>query len=137
MTDKPEYNKVDKFLHKHIDPHFWSILSVLLIVFVLLTVNMVFDHTSGITDDNDITQRLGDAGWVLFTTSQCGYCDVQKDILGSTDGLTVVECDENAEAGWTCASYNISTVPTWYNIGTGESIEGLQTVEQLELMINE
>ena len=135
MTDKPEYNKVDKFLHKHIDPHFWSILSVLLIVFVLLTVNMASDRTSGITDDNDIAQRLGDTGWVLFTTSQCTYCDAQKNILGLTEGLTVVECDSNEIDAYACAANNVSIVPTWLNVESGEVVEGLQTIEQLELMI--
>lgn len=136
MTDKPEYNKVDKFLHKHIDPHFWSILSVLLIVFVLLTVNMVSDRASGITDDNDIAQRLGDAGWQLYTSSQCTYCGVQKDVLVSTNGLTVYECDTNEHDGRMCIVNNITVVPTWINVDSGEIIQGVQTIKQLEVMID-
>ena len=135
MENKPKYNKVDAFLHKHIDPNFWTILIVLTVVLVFLGGVAVYDHASDVADDSDLAQRLGDSGWVLFTTSWCPSCDVQKDILGSTVGLTVVECDANNDARYTCASYNVSTVPTWYNIGTGEFIEELQTVERLELMI--
>lgn len=143
IENEDEYSPLDQWLHKQMDKHFWhaifSVLVVAVVCSIVMTVTSTpeFENVVVVGDGDDLAYRLGDAGWVLFTTSQCTYCDTQKDILGSTVGLTVVECDENAEAGWTCASYNISTVPTWYNIGTGEFVEGVQTVEQLELMINE
>ena len=137
MTDEPEYNKVDKFLHKHIDPHFWSILLVLLIVFVLLTVNMVYDRTSGITDDNDIAQRLSDTGWMLFTLQGCGACEAQKDVIGGSASVVLFECDASDEALAACIEYDIEVVPTWINFETGERVIGLQDITQLELMINE
>ena len=137
MIDEPEYNEIDKFLHKHIDPNFWTILVVLTVVLAFLGAAITYNNAPDEMVDTDIAQRLGDAGWVLFTTSQCSYCDTQKDILGSTEGLPVVECDSNEIDAYACAANNVSIVPTWLNVETGEVFEGLQTVEQLELMINE
>ena len=137
VKDEPEYNKVDAFLHKFIDPNFWMILVVLTVILALFGAVEVYNHAADVEDGNDLAQRLGDSGWVLFTTTRCSYCITQKDILGSIDGLAVIECDSSDEAmGW-CAAHNITTVPTWYNIDTEEFIEGLQSVERLELMINE
>ncbi|MCK5614927.1 hypothetical protein KAR91_74380 [Candidatus Pacearchaeota archaeon] len=149
MTDEPRnrvynflnkvdgfLNKVDKFLHKHIDPHFWTIISVLAIVLIVLIAVEVIDSTSGVTDDNDIAQRLGDAGWELYTSSRCSFCDVQKDVLISTNGLVVYECDMDVDDNQMCIDNNVTVVPTWINVESGEVIQGMQTVEQLEVMIN-
>ena len=137
MKDEPEYNGIDKCLHKHIDPNFWTMLVVLTVVLVFLGLAITYTNAPDEMVDTGISQRLGDAGRVLITTSQCSYCDAQKDILGSTEGLSVVECDFNEVAAYACAANNVSIVPTWLNVETGEVLEGLQTVEQLELMINE
>lgn len=136
VKDEPEYNKVDAFLHKIIDPNFWMILVVLTVVLALFGAVAVYNHAADVEDGNDLARRLGDSGWVLFTTTRCSYCITQKDILGSIDGLTVVECDVRGLTDRICSAYNITTVPTWYNIDTEEFIDGLQSVEQLELMIN-
>ena len=137
MKDEPEYNIVDKFLHKYIDPNFWTILVFLIAALAFLGAVEVYNHAYDDIENTDIAQRLGDAGWVLFTTSQCSYCETQKDILGPTEGLTVVECDADEINAYACAANNVSIVPTWLNVESGEVLEGLQTVEQLELMIDE
>ena len=131
-------SKVDKFLHKHIDPRFWTIISVLAIVLIVLVVVEVADNTSGVTDDNDIAQRLGDAGWVLFTLDGCGACEAQKDIIGDSSSVLLFECDASDEALTTClVDYKIEAVPTWINFETHERLVGVQNQTQLEVMINE
>lgn len=137
MKDEPEYNRVDKFLHKYIDPNFWTILVFLIAFLAFLGVAEIYNHANDEIVTTDIAQRLGDAGWVLFTTSQCSYCETQKDILGSIEGLPVVECDLDEINAYACDANNVSIVPTWLNVESGEVLEGLQTVEQLELMMNE
>ena len=151
MTDEPRnrvynflntvdgfLNKVDKFLHKHIDPHFWTIISVLAIVLIVLIAVEVTDSTSGVTDDNDIAQRLGDAGWVLFTLDGCGACEAQKDIIGDSAGVLLFECDASSEAMDACLlDYEIESVPTWINFETHERLVGFQNQTQLEAMIDE
>ena len=135
MTDKPEYNKIDAFLHKHIDPHFWIKLVILTIVLVSGVV--VYDYVSDAPEDSDLAERLGDAGWELYTSSRCSFCDVQKDVLVSMNGLVVYECDTDVDDNRMCIDNNVTVVPTWINVESGEVIQGMQTVEQLELMIDE
>ena len=141
IENEDEYSPLDQWLHKQMDKHFWHAIFTVLVVAVVCSIVIGVISTPEVenatVDGDDLVYRLGDAGWVLFTTSQCTYCDVQKDILGSTDGLNTYECDAGGIDSQACAFNNVSVVPTWINILTGEIVEGVQTIEQLELMINE
>ena len=143
IENEEEYSPLDQWLHRQMDKYFWHAIFTVLVVAVVCSIVMTvtstpeFENVVVVGDGDDLAYRLGDAGWVLFTTSQCTYCDVQKDILGSTDGLNMYECDAGGIDSQACAFNNVSVVPTWINILTGEVVEGMQTVEQLELMMNE
>ena len=142
IENEDEYSPLDQWLHKQMDKYFWHAIFTVLVVAVVCSIVMTvtstpeFENVVVVGDGDDLAYRLGNAGWVLFTTSQCTYCDTQKDILGSTVGLTVVECDSNEIDAYACAANNVSIVPTWLNVESGEVVEGMQTIEQLELMMN-
>lgn len=128
-------NRIDVWLHKHImDRCPWVLIYALLLIMLVGCVVVYFDHVDENNADYDIAYHLNQSGWELYTASRCSYCDTQKDIIGSLEGLVVYECDSKTDNS-ACLSAGIDVVPMWINVNTGERIEGMQNMAQLEGMI--
>lgn len=68
-----------------------------------------WDHMDRLTNKS-LAQKLGDAGWTLYTRKGCPWCTKQLAEFSSTAGLPIVECNSNPEK---CVG--IQGVPAWVN----------------------
>ena len=74
-----------------------------------------------------LAQKLGDAGWTLYTRTGCPWCTKQlAEFNGNTNGLTVVDCVTSPNL---CP--NIGGVPTWKNSKTGQQVSGYKAKADL------
>lgn len=88
-----------------------------------------------INDKRTLGNDLDNTGWMLFIQKGCPACEVQKQILGSEiSGLKIVDCAASREDGLICAQNDIRVIPTWKNVFSNETIEGVQQFSQLEEM---
>lgn len=83
--------------------------------------------------DKTLGNKLDDAGWMLFVQDGCPACKMQKDIIGSEiSGLKVVDCGASEEDYKLCFENNITLIPTWNNVFSNDTIEGVMQFTQLE-----
>ena len=128
-------DEFDLWMHQHvIDRCPWVVIYALLLIVLVGCAVIYVDHVNENNADYDIAYYLNQSGWELYTASRCSYCDTQKDIIGSLEGLVVYECDSKTDNS-ACLSAGIDVVPMWINVNTGERIEGMQNMAQLEGMI--
>lgn len=91
------------------------------------------DYKINDDDKRTLGNDLDDTGWMLFVQEGCPACDMQKRVLGNEiSGLKIVDCAASSEDGMLCAQENIKVIPTWVNVFSGETIAGVQQIEQLE-----
>lgn len=142
IENEDEYSPLDQWLHKQMDKHFWHAIFTVLVVAVVCSIVVTvtstpeFENVVVVGDGDDLAYRLGDAGWILYTTSGCGFCEDQKDMMGDSTSVLLVECDASEIESEACIVNDIEVVPTWVNFKTGERAVGLQNRTQLEVMIN-
>jgi glutaredoxin len=125
------------------DRHYRAIVYLLLILLVNLAVVDYIYHpehfrlqeTNPWNEENPLGTKLQN-NWTLFTTTTCPYCANQKQILHSNQiNVTLIDCDISERNLNLCKEYNITMVPTWLNMNTGERIVGVQTIEDLKKLI--
>lgn len=110
-----------------------SSLAIVAVAAIVLLLIIIMYFVRPPAQEEFSGKSLGEAltknGWVLFTRTGCGYCQMQMDELGgSYSGC--VKCDKpNACPG------DINAYPTWLNIITGEKVEGYQTSAQLKKLL--
>ena len=115
---------------------------VVLVVILIMSVGLYVmsdqpQHNSTI-DTINLADEINGHNWVLFTMSNCPACVEQKNILGNhSDNIIIVTCDDSQHSYDLCKSNNIQRVPTWVNIKTNQRVEGYQTLENIEVMLNE
>lgn len=88
-----------------------------------------------------LSQRLGAAGWSLFTMAGCPACVQQKKILGDMVGLQEVggpTAPAPPAAGLVAlpAYSAVKMFPFWFSQKTGAGVPGVQSLEQLMKMAN-
>ena len=97
-----------------------------------------FESDRDILEIFNLADEINGHNWVLFTMSNCPACVEQKNILGNhSDNIIIVTCDDSQHSYDLCRSNNIQRVPTWVNIKTNQRVEGYQTLENIEVMLNE
>lgn len=101
-------------------------MEVFLVITIIVIIALIWNVSSGPWDHMDrlsnetLAQKLGDAGWTLYTRNGCPWCTKQlAEFNGNTSGLPVVECTSNPGK---CA--DIQGVPAWVNSKTGKKVSG-------------
>lgn len=118
-----------------IDKNFTKVI-VVLITILMITVGL-YVMVDSPKQSVDIVDTINGNNWVLYTMSTCPACIEQKNELGEySDQIVIVTCDSTQHSYDLCKSNNIQRVPTWMNIKTGEHIEGILTLEDIEVMLN-
>lgn len=120
------------------DRNFGKLIAVLLVILMMSVVLfIVFDPPQKDQTDN-ISDKINDKHWVVYTMSNCPACIEQNKILGNHfDKIIIITCDESQYYYNMCKSENIQAVPTWVNLHTGQHVEGYQTLEAIEVMLND
>jgi hypothetical protein len=83
-----------------------------------------------------LAHTLTGKGWVAYFMTGCGYCDKQRELLGSTFTSFVV-CTNGAPTSGIapptpCGQF--TSFPTWYNTKTKETRVGYQNAAALASM---
>lgn len=108
-------------------------MEVLLILAIVAIIMLIWNYSSGPWEHMDrlsnktLAQKLGDAGWTLYTRTGCPWCTKQlAEFNGNTKGLTVIDCVDMPNL---CAG--IQGVPAWVNTKTGKRVSGYKTKTDL------
>ena len=121
-----------------IDEHYIRLVAGLLIILILVSGAYFLSPGSDPEATIDISDELNDKQWVMFSMMNCPACEQQKEILGTESaGIIIIECDASKHHYDRCKENNITLVPTWINLETRQRIEGVQTLEMIEEMLND
>ena len=85
-------------------------------------------EVAGATTIKDFARCLSESGTKLYTTSECPYCQEQKDLFGNA--LTYVDDTDCLEMPDVCEAVGISNVPTW-TFPDGSQASGVHSLEEL------
>lgn len=100
-------------------------MELLLIVGLVVIIILIWNFSSGPWEHMDrlsnktLAQKLGDAGWTLYTREGCPWCTKQLAEFPDKKGLPIVECNSNPSM---CVG--IQGVPAWINSKTGKKSSG-------------
>lgn len=121
-----------------IDRNFKKVMVVLVVILIMSVGLYVTSDQPQHNSTINLADEINGHNWVLFTMSNCPACVEQKKILGNhSDNIIIVTCDTSQHSYDICQSYNIQRVPTWVNIKTSQRVEGYQTLENIEVMLDE
>ena len=119
---------------KLISDYFTSIIAIILLILIIIIALL-----SPRSQSQSLSSKLSNSGWIVYYRKGCGYCNAQKDILGSNYKM-FIEYDTNGNqiGGLTTitATPEISGYPFWYNINTHATKIGLQDINSLNYMAN-
>lgn len=126
---KPKTNKLTKIV---------GIGMVFLILFGGVAYFWDYEEETGdeLMRDKTLGERLDDNGWMVYTQTGCGACAKQQEIMGfDAYGLKIHDCGESKENFDVCMAQGIEYIPTWHNVFSNETKQGLLSLEQLEEMV--
>lgn len=112
-------------------------MEIFLVIVIIVIIMLIWNVSSGPWDHMDrltnksLAQKLGDAGWTVYTRNGCPWCTKQMaEFNGNTNGLTVVECTANPEK---CG--DVQGVPAWVNHKTGKRSAGYKDKSALASLL--
>jgi hypothetical protein len=123
------------------DRNFGKLVAVLLVILMMsIALSFIFNQTTqdeyDLSPDN-LSDEINDNQWTLYTMTNCPACIEQKKVLGNhSDDIIIITCDESQYYYNLCKNESIKVVPTWVNVKTGQHVEGYQTLEDIEVMLN-
>jgi glutaredoxin len=126
--NKPFYKKYEKTI---------AIVVILLLSVIAVGLIVVYAESQKevkYDEKTALAEKLTTKGWVLFSMTTCPHCIQQKEAFGdqAVQFLDVINCDASEFNMGLCKANNISAVPTWYNVETGETLLGFRTLTELE-----
>jgi hypothetical protein len=84
--------------------------------------------------DMGIAQRLSMAGWVLYLSDGCEFCNQQLKILKTQNYHPSIKCGVYSGDSTHIPCSELTGFPTWYNVHTKEKRVGLQKLHDLKTM---
>ncbi|MFP4568284.1 MAG: protein disulfide isomerase family protein [Candidatus Woesearchaeota archaeon] len=109
---------------------YYLVAGLVLIVGLIIFATTRSNTGNFTTEDgefDEFAQCLTEQGAIFYGTEWCGYCQQQKEMLGSSmQHINFVDCDENRN---TCMSEGVTGYPTWKI--NGQLYSGMQQLPRL------
>ena len=102
---------------------------------VAFFMNLTDEAGDELIKDKTLGERLDDNGWMLYTMDGCGWCEEQKEVLGSSRfDIKIEKCYTREECVENALLINTTGYPSWHNVFSNETRPGFHTVEELTEM---